>query len=279
MNALFELQEVSFTYPGGVTALRNLSLRVPVRRKVAFLGCNGSGKSTLFLHLVGLLQPQRGMIFFRGELVRYTRSFLKELRRRVGIVFQDPDTQLFAGSVFQEISFGPMNLSLSREEVRRRVEKALSLMGLETLRDRPIHFLSCGEKRKVAIADVLAMEAEVILCDEPTAYLDAHGVRDLLVVLEELYQQGKEILVATHDVDFAYALADWVVVLEGGAVLAEGSPEAVFADIPRLSRGGLRRPLLFEVAGALRERGYIQGETPRRVEALLEALDRKVNPA
>lgn len=279
MNFLFELQNVSFTYPGGIVALRDLSLRISDRRKVAFLGCNGSGKSTLFLNLVGLLRPQQGTIFFRGEPVRYHRSFLRELRRRVGIVFQDPDTQLFAGSVFQEISFGPLNLALSREEVRRRVEKALSLMALGTVRDRPIHFLSYGEKRRVAIADILAMEVEVILCDEPTAYLDARGVTDLLMILEELYQGGKEILFATHDVNFAYALADWVVVLQDGAVLAEGSPEVVLADISRLSKGKLCRPLLLEVTEVLREQGYIQGEAPRRVEALLEALRKGVGSA
>ncbi|MGC8778510.1 MAG: energy-coupling factor ABC transporter ATP-binding protein [Candidatus Caldatribacteriaceae bacterium] len=275
MTWLFEMQGVCFTYPGGITALRGLSLQVPARRKVVFLGTNGSGKSTLFLHLNGILQPQRGTILFRGEPITYTRSSLRELRRRVGMVFQDPDAQLFAGTVFQEVSFGPMNLALSQEEVRRRVENALAMMAIETLRDRPIHFLSYGEKRRVAIADVLAMEAEVILFDEPTAYLDTKGMMDLLEIIEGLYRHGKEILLATHDVDFAYAFADWVVVLEKGRVLAEGFPEEVFATIPVLSQGNLRRPLLFEIAAILRERGYINGCIPRRVDMLVEALQRR----
>ncbi|MEN3188914.1 MAG: ABC transporter ATP-binding protein, partial [Atribacterota bacterium] len=244
-------------------------------KKVVFLGANGSGKSTLFLHLVGIIQPQRGTILFRGEPISYTRSSLRELRRKVGIVFQDPDTQLFAGTVLQEVSFGPMNLSLTQEEVRKRVEKALALMGIESLRDRPIHFLSYGEKRRVAIADVLAMDAEVILFDEPTAYLDERGKRDLLEIIEGLYHNGKEILLATHDVDFAYTLADWVVVLEKGMVLVEGFPEEVFSAKPFLERDSWRRPLLFEVATALQEQGCLDGVLPRRVETLLARLRKK----
>lgn len=276
MRWLFELHEVSFSYPGGIVALDNLSLRIPARKKVVFLGANGSGKSTLFFHLNGILRPQRGRVLFRGEPVVYTRSSLRNLRRQVGMVFQDPDTQLFAGSVFQEISFGPMNLGWPIDEVHKRVEKTLSLMAIETLRDRPIHFLSYGEKRRVAIADVLAMDAEVILFDEPTAYLDAKGIAELVEIVEGLYQSGKEILLATHDTDFAYALADWIVVLEKGTVLTEGVPETVFSEISRLDRGNIRRPLLFEVAEILREWGYIGGESPRRVETLVEVLRKRV---
>jgi len=275
VNWLFEAQGVSFTYPGGITALRELSLRVPARRKVVFLGNNGSGKSTLFLHFDGILRPQKGVVFFRGKPIRYTRSGLRELRRRVGIVFQDPDTQLFAGSVFQEVSFGPMNLSLPENEVRRRVEEALRTMDIETLKNRPVHFLSYGEKRRVAIADVLAMDAEVILFDEPTAYLDSRGVAEFLDIIERLYENGKEILLATHDVDFAYAFADWVVVLEKGSIIAEGPAEEVFVDIEVLGGRNLRKPLLLEVTEVLRKKGYLGNVLPRRVETLAEALQER----
>lgn len=275
MAWLFEVQEVYFSYPTGTVALEGLSLRIPSRKKVVFLGANGSGKTTLFLHFIGILRPQRGMVVFRGEPITYTRSFLQELRRKVGIVFQDPDAQLFAGTVFQEVSFGPMNLSLPEEEVRKRVKKALALMHIEQLQDRPIHFLSYGEKRRVAIADVLAMDAEVILFDEPTAYLDEQGKADLLDIIERLHHSGKEILLATHDVDFAYALADWVVVLEKGKLLGEGPPEEVFATIPFSGQGSWRKPLLFEIATTLRAWGYFNGALPRQVEALLATLQKK----
>ncbi|MEN3203270.1 MAG: ABC transporter ATP-binding protein [Atribacterota bacterium] len=274
MTWLFEMQEIYFSYPTGTVALEGLSLRIPSRKKVVFLGANGSGKTTLFLHLVGILRPQKGRIVFRGEPITYTRSFLRELRQKVGIVFQDPDAQLFAGTVFQEVSFGPMNLSLSEEEVQRRVKKALALLHIEQLQDRPIHFLSYGEKRRVAIADVLAMDAEVILFDEPNAYLDEQGKTSLLEIIEGLYRSGKEILLATHDVDFAYALADWVVVLEKGKVLREGPPEEVFAAIPFSGQSSWRRPLLFEIATVLREWGYLHGTLPRRVEEFLAALQK-----
>jgi len=272
-NWLFELEGVSFTYPGGVTALQEISLAIVEGKKTVFLGANGAGKSTLFWHLNGLLRPREGHIRYRGEVIRYERAFLRHLRQKVGIVFQDPDRQIFAGTVFQDVSFGPLNLGLRREEVCNCVMEALAMMDILSLRDRPVHLLSHGEKKRVAIAGVLAMHPEVIIFDEPTTSLDPEHEEELVNILEKLHATGKQIIVSTHDVDFAYAFADQIFVLGGGRLLACGEPQEIFADPELLSRAKLRKPLLFEVGEFLRKQGLCLQGLPRKREALQHLLE------
>ena len=220
--AVMAVEGVTFAYQDGTVALRDLSLALPRGRRTAILGANGSGKSTLFLHLDGILRPQRGRVLLDGAPVAYDRAGLTDLRRRVGLVFQDPDNQLFAASVRQDISFGPINLGLQEDEVRQRVEQAVRDTQIEDLVDRPTHLLSYGQKKRVAIAGVLAMAPEVIVADEPTAGLDPESTARLLGLLDRLHGSGRTIVISTHDVELALAWADHVLVLRRGELLGAG---------------------------------------------------------
>ena len=268
MNIL-EARELEYTYPDGSVALRGVSVALPKNKRVAILGANGAGKSTLLLHFIGILRPTRGEVLFRGKPLRYDRRSLLALRQSVGMVFQNPDDQLFAPTVAEDVSFGPRNLGLSGDELKERVERALALAGVEELAQKPPHLLSYGQKKRVAIAGVLAMEPEVLILDEPLAGLDPEGKRSFVELLDELAER-KTIAVATHDVDFAYEWADYIYVLQQGKVVAEGGAKQIFQDLRGLS---LSPPRLLEVYGALAEQGFAQqGAQPGSVHELVECV-------
>lgn len=248
---LLTLRGLEYAYPGGMVALRDLNLTIPQGRKLALLGANGSGKTTLLLHLNGTLQPTRGEIQLAGQPVGYDRRFLNHWRRRVGLVLQDADDQLFAATVGQDVSFGPLNLGLSAPEARERVGEALAALRIAELADRATHTLSFGQKKRVAIAGILAMRPDILVLDEPTAGLDPHGVTHLLGALEQLHDGGATLVFSTHDAELAYAWADEVGVFHEGTVLRQGAAAAVLADRELLRRARLRPPLLLEVAEAL----------------------------
>jgi cobalt/nickel transport system ATP-binding protein len=271
--AVLEAEQVTFAYPDGTTALRNLSVRLPRNRRVAILGANGSGKSTLFLTLNGILRPAAGCVLLGGQPVRYDRAGLNDLRRRVGLVFQDPDSQLFAASVRQDISFGPINLGLSNAEVRARVEAAVHDTQIEDLADRPTHLLSYGQKKRVAIAGVLAMDPEVIVADEPTAGLDPEMTARLLDLLNRLHADGRTIVISTHDVELALAWADDVLVMRKGELVGAGAPERVFADAELLRSARLLPPIVLDTFARLQAAGFLpDGVTPPRTSEALAAL-------
>ena len=232
------------TYPDGTAALRGVSLEAEPGDRVAVLGANGSGKSTLLLHLNGLLAAQRGTVRVFGQTVG--KDNLGAVRRRVGMVFQDPDDQLFSTSVREDVAFGPRNLGMTAAEVERRVDWALELVGIRELEHRPPHHLSLGQKKRAAIAGVLAMDPEMLVLDEPTASLDPAAVRRLVELLELLQAQGRTIIMATHDVDLVYAWADRVVILAAGRVLAGGTVE-LLQDETLLGRASLALPILLRV--------------------------------
>lgn len=248
---LLTLRGLEYAYPGGRVALRDLNLTIPQGRKLALLGTNGSGKTTLLLHLNGTLQPTRGEIQLANQPVSYDRRFLNLWRRRVGLVLQDADDQLFAATVGQDVSFGPLNLGLSAAEARERVDEALAALRIAELAERATHTLSFGQKKRVAIAGILAMRPEILVLDEPTAGLDPHGVTHLLGALQQLHDAGATLVFSTHDAELAYAWADEVGVFHEGTVLRQGAAAAVLADRELLRRARLRPPLLLEVAEAL----------------------------
>jgi cobalt/nickel transport system ATP-binding protein len=243
LNA-FEILDLHYTYPDGTPALRGLSLEAPAGSRTALLGANGSGKSTLLLHLNGLLAAGRGSVLVFGRAVG--PDSLREIRRRVGLVFQNPDDQLFSTSVAEDVAFGPRNLGLNPGEVRRRVRRALETVGIAALAQRPPHHLSLGQKKRAAIAGVLAMEPDLLVLDEPTAGLDPSGVRQLMELLAVFHAQGRTIVLATHDVDLAYAWADRAVVLADGRPAAAG-PAALLEDEELMRAAGLELPVLLKV--------------------------------
>lgn len=274
---ILEAENVSFSYPDGTKSLNNLSLRIPRGQKTAILGSNGAGKSTLFFHFNGILKPLEGQIKFGGQPVSYDRKGLLQLRKNVGIVFQDPDSQLFSASVFQEISFGPLNLGLSEQVVRERVKQAMEDTGIEGIKDKPTHMLSYGQKKRVSIADILAMEPEVLICDEPTAWLDPKHSRQIVKLFEQISEAGTTVIMSTHDVDIAYAWADYIFVLSEGRVIGEGTPEKVFRDDLLIRKADLGKPWLVEVYDMLLKKGCLNDNIPfpANKEELFELM--KVN--
>jgi len=236
-----EADRISFTYPDGFVALRDIVFRVGEGEFVAMLASNGSGKTTLIKILTGLLKPQSGTLRVAGRPLRdYSQS---ELYQRVGLVFQNPNDQLFGATVNEDVAFGPRNLGLPEDEVQRRVTGSLEAVGAGELGNRAIHHLSYGQQKRVAIAGVLAMRPAILILDEPTAGLDPAGEHAMLHLLGNLNrQQGITIVLATHSVDTLPLFANRIYLLNRGRVLKEGPSEEVFRDQELLETSSLRLP-------------------------------------
>ncbi|MCW2582906.1 MAG: cobalt transporter, ATPase subunit [Klenkia sp.] len=259
-------------YTRGARVLDGACLTVPEGRRLALLGANGSGKTTLLRCLSGALEPAAGQVVVDGAPVRYSRAGLKAHRQEVQLVLQDPDDQLFSASVAQDVSFGPLNLGLTDDEVRARVAEALELLAVTGLAARPTHQLSFGERKRVAIAGAVAMRPCVLLLDEPTAGLDPSAVTEALAALSRLQDSGSTVVMSTHDVDLALGWADEVAVVVDGRVV-QGVPEVVLGDDALLARARLDRPWTLTVGARLRELGLLPaGPLPRDTAALLAAL-------
>lgn len=272
-DIVLSAKDICFGYEKGRHVLKNVSLDVRRGERLAVIGSNGAGKSTLFLTLNGVLTPQSGEIYLHGE--RITKKDLNRLRRSVGIVFQDPDTQLIASTVYAEVSFGPLNLGLDRETAKKRTESAMRYMDIERLRDRAPHCLSGGEKKRVSIADILAMDTEIIIFDEPTVGLDPQNALALEETLGRLHDEGKTILLSTHDVELAYRWADRIAVFADGETAAPASPDEVFRDAAMLARASLRRPSVMLIYETLAAKGILpHGLCPRSADALAELINK-----
>lgn len=228
-----EISNLSFSYPDGRQALRNVNLSVRPGERVALVGPNGAGKSTLLLHLNGILRGDGAVRVLGYEVAE---PHLARIRALVGMVFQDVDDQLFSPTVFDDVAFGPLYAGLPEEEVRRRVAWALAQVGMEEYAGRVSHHLSLGEKRRAAIATVLAMQPEILVFDEPTAGLDPRARRRLIELLRALPQT---MLAATHDLRFVAEVSSRTVILDGGQVVADGPTEALLADRRLLEAHGL----------------------------------------
>jgi len=235
---ILEAEDLAYTYPDGTAALRGLSFRIEAGQSVALIGANGAGKSTLLLHLNGTASPTRGGLRITGLPV--VKANLKQIRRLVGMVFQDPDDQLFMPTVAEDVAFGPINMGLAPEAVAARVRNALGEVDALPLAAKPAYRLSAGEKRRVAIATVLAMEPAILVMDEPTSGLDSRGRRHLIDLLRAF---GHTKIIATHDLDLVLELCDRAIVLHEGAIVADGAPRTLFADSGLLATCHLELPL------------------------------------
>jgi cobalt/nickel transport system ATP-binding protein len=278
---LLEARGLTYSYPGGVLALDGLDLKVTRGRRLAILGPNGAGKTTLLLHLNGTLRPASGQVFLEGGAVSYSRAGLSAWRRQVGLVLQDAEDQLFAASVAEDVSFGPLNLGLSEHEARLRVEEALAALDIAGLAERPPHMLSFGQKKRVAIAGAVAMQPDVLLMDEPTAGLDNHGSVHLLAALKQLEAAGTTLVFTTHDVDLAYDFADDVALFSGGKVLAQGEAAHVLSVEMLMKQAHLRLPLILVLGLKARACGLLSDEAAlprsrRDLELLLEHAAAKI---
>lgn len=270
-----ELVRAGFAYEDGPAVLTDVGFAVREGRAVALLGRNGGGKTTLLRLLSGGLRCGEGALLLDGAEVAYDRKGLTRLRTSVQLVVQDPDDQLFAASVAQDVSFGPMNLGLPEEEVRQRVAGALEALDITALADRPTHLLSYGQRKRAAIAGAVAMRPRVLIMDEPTAGLDPHGQERLLETLERLRAAGTTVVMATHDVDLALRWADEAAVLSP-AGLRTGPVAELLADEALLDAARLRRPWAVSVERLLRVRGLLPEGVPgpRTAEELDALLDR-----
>jgi cobalt/nickel transport system ATP-binding protein len=239
---LFELREVSFDYEG-IAALRGLSLAIEKGERLALVGANGSGKSTLLRLLDGLCFPTGGVIGFDGQPLTAKRlqddSFALPFRRRVALVFQNPDVQLFNPTVFDEVAFAPLQLQWPKDELLAKVNAALELMGISHLRERPPYRLSGGEKKRVALASVIVIEPDVLLLDEPTATLDPRSQSQIIDLMQQWKGSSKTVVTATHQLEIVEDIADRVVVLEDGKVLVSGTPAEILSNQELLLRANL----------------------------------------
>lgn len=241
MNIL-EVNNVEFKYPDGTKALDNVNFNIEKGTMVALLGRNGAGKSTLFLHFNGIYKPFKGEIKVLGKPLDYSKEGLLSVRQKVGIVFQNPDDQLFAPTVEEDVAFGPINMGLDYAEVETRVKDALKKVGMEGSEKKPPHHLSGGEKKRVAIAGILAMNPEVMVLDEPTSGLDPKGASLILKLLYELNNEGMSIIISTHDVDLAPLYASKIFIMDNGKIIKEGDPKEVFYDVDTIRKANLRLP-------------------------------------
>lgn len=268
---MIEFAHLSYSYPGGTMALDDVSLTVPDGSFLAVMGANGSGKSTLLRHLNGLLTSREGSVTVGG--IKVGKKSFDQVNRFTGFVFQDPNDQIFAPTVRDDIGYGPRNLGLDEAEVARRVDWAAARTGVSELLDRPIHHLSYGQKKSLSIAGVLAMKPRLLILDEPTASLDPMGEKRIMRLLLELNRQGMTVVMATHDVDLVPLYAQRVCLLRGGRVAVEGGLREVFSDQELIERCNLRLPriaYLFEMFPSLTELPLTVGMARKELERMME---------
>jgi len=234
---IIEVRDLGFAYPCGAEALRGVSFQIAPGEAVGLIGCNGAGKSTLLLHLNGCLAPTRGEVRIGDE--RVTRQTVAAARKAVGLVFQDPDDQLFMPTVFEDVAFGPLNQGLSDDAAGMRVTAALERVGMAHLHARPPHKLSAGEKRAVAIATVLAMDPDILVMDEPSSNLDPRARRRLIRWLQGFAHTR---IIATHDLELVVEVCTRVLVMDAGRIVAEGPTDDVLNDETLMLAHGLERP-------------------------------------
>lgn len=265
-------KNLSYTYPDGTHALKNINMDIYKGQKVAIMGPNGAGKSTLFSHFNGLTEPTSGHVEIDGKAIKYDKDTLLEVRQKVGIVFQDPNDQLFAPTVKEDVAFGPMNLGLDYEEVEKRVSEALTMVGMEQYMDKTPHHLSGGQQKRVAIAGIIAMRPEIMILDEPTAGLDPEGVEKVLDILDNLNKEGMSIVISSHDIEMVNEFAEKIFVLNNGEILESGDKHEIFSNKELLKTAHLKAPITTEILYTLKEKGYNVDTTKISIDEVVEEI-------
>jgi cobalt/nickel transport system ATP-binding protein len=268
-----KVNHVSYRYPDGSSALDDVSLWIKKGERVAFIGPNGAGKSTLLMLISGLLVPSSGYITILGDDVN--KKNLSKIRRNIGLVFQEPDDQLFCPTLWDDVIFGPMNMNIPQKEVIRRGQEALQTVGLEAYREKAPHHLSVGEKKKAAIAVILAMTPTILILDEPTADLDPISRLELLNLINRLHKNKENtIIIATHDVNIVPYIADRVIVLNNGKKTIEGSPREIFSNIKILKQAKLEPPIVTSLVKLLSEK---EGKSIKKIPLTIEEALHTIN--
>ena len=273
-SIILEARDIHYRYPRGPEVISGISFHIRRKEKIALVGPNGAGKSTLLTMFNGMIRPDSGLMLFDNQPVGYDNQSLRMLRKRVGFVLQNPDRQIIAPTVYQDVAFGPTNLGKPEDEVTKIVTLALHHVGLEGFERRPPHQLSGGEKKRVAIAGVLAMDPDLLVLDEPTNGLDPSGSEDIMELLDELNNEGKTIIISTHDVELAYPWADRAILMLKGKILQEDIPEVAFGNPEYIRKAHLSLPTLLELHMELQNRGFLlQGRKPRTVLDMMQCFE------
>lgn len=282
MNSLIEFENVTFSYEGNYQpALQNFSMKIPVGKKCAIVGQNGSGKSTVFLLANGLLKPNVGRVLWKGEPIVYKKKHLKELRQKTGLLFQNADEMLISPIVYEDLSYGLANAGYVGEALQRKVEQIIKQYNLVHLKKRPIHHLSLGEKRRVALAGIMGLAPELLLLDEPTTYLDPLQTKGFVKELNNIHKAGTTIVMSTHDLNLAYEWADWVFVMDHGQLSFEGTPDELFVNEKFAIETGLSVPLFFQLKQLMKTAVHVNQEklknasTQEVLQLLKQLLEKK----
>jgi cobalt/nickel transport system ATP-binding protein len=241
---MLELQHVNFSYEPGKEVLHDINLKLDQAQVIGIIGPNGSGKSTLFLNLVGIQRPDSGQILLDGQPLRYDKKSLLALRKRIGIVFQNSEQQIFYSLVEDDVAFALHNLGLPQAEIDARVDRALAKLDISDLRQRPIQYLSGGQKKRVAIAGIFVLDSEWLLLDEPTAGLDPDGRRRMVILIQQLIANGQKIILSSHDMDFMYEVGQYFYILQDGRIVKSGDKQTVFKERAVIEQAKLEQPWL-----------------------------------
>lgn len=243
---MIKIENLNYYYEDGNHALKDINIDTNGKNIIGIIGANGSGKSTLFLNIMGILKPKSGEIIYDGKKVKFDKKNLREYRKNVNIVFQDPEMQIFYSDVYDDIAFALRNLDYSEDEINLKVTKALKMVRAEDLIDKPIHFLSYGQKKRVAIAGILALDNKVILMDEPTSGLDPNITSQIKDIIKEI-SKDKKIIISSHDMDLMYEICDYIYILSKGEIIKEGRKDEVFLDTEILKKAKLNKPWLVKI--------------------------------
>ncbi|WP_027128317.1 energy-coupling factor ABC transporter ATP-binding protein [Fusobacterium perfoetens] len=275
-DIILKIENLTYSYEENKKVLDGISLEIFQGEKVAVLGNNGSGKTTFFKNINGVYIPDSGEIFFKGRKIEKNKKDINFLRKNIGIVFQNSDSQIIGTTVFDELAFGLLNIGEENSKVEKKVVEIGKKFNLEKYLKTPPHYLSGGEKKRLTIADIVVMEPEIIIFDEPTSELDQKSIKELEITLEELNSEGKTLIISTHDIDFAYKFADRIIIFSDGKVIASDIPENIFKNQEILQKLYLRKPILFEISEELQSRGLLnKDEFPKTMKEIKNILGGK----
>lgn len=243
---MIKTESLEYGYEDGTQALKDINLDLDRGNVIGIIGANGSGKSTLLLNILGMLKPTSGRVKYRDKVLKYDKKFLREYRKNVSIVFQDPEKQIFYSRVYDDVAFALRNLGVEEDEVARRVRNSLEKVKAIDLKEKPTHFLSYGQKKRIAIAGVLVMDTDILLLDEPTAGLDPHMTKEIKKIVADL-KNDKKLLISSHDMDFIYEICDYIYVLGDGEIIGEGNAGDIFLDSKLIEDALLEKPWLVKI--------------------------------
>ena len=271
---IIKVERLKFSYEKGKEILKGIDVEIKKGERIAVLGNNGSGKTTFFMNLNGVYLFDEGNIYLKGRKIEKNKKDLNYLRENIGIVFQNPDNQIIGSTVYEELSFGLINLGLSKKEIEERIEEISQKLNLKKYLDTPPHYLSGGEKKRVCIGDIVAMNPEIIIFDEPTAELDQLNIKILEEILNDLSMEKKTIILSTHDIDFAFRFADRILVFSDGEIIGDGTSEEIFKNTELLNKANLKKPIVFEIYEELLKKNIIKNceNIPRTVDQLKKII-------